>query len=99
MTHAQLIALPNHATEEEEEIPLRAQVDAILEEHHENLKTAIKKWILFRSDFGARTLHLDECPVVLSKHDREFVIEWLRDEGFSVRSPRFGRAIIDISPS
>jgi len=95
-SQAQIITLPNGQPVEEES-SLRTQVNEILEKHREDVTSMLKKWILFWSDFGIRTLNLDDCPIMLSKADREFALKWLKSEGFKVSSPRIlGRATIEI---
>lgn len=96
MAHAQIVTLPT-GQPLEEECSLRDQVDEILEKHQEDITSMLTKWIMFWTDFGSRTLNLDNCPILLSKIDRKFAIEWLRGEGFTVRAPKIlGRAVIEL---
>jgi len=99
MTPARLLSINSQVQAASEEGSLRDQMNDILDERQESLKIAVTRWLIYAASFGARSVQLDECPVALSKSDREFVLDWLDDEGFAVRSPRYvGRASIQLEP-
>ena len=85
-------------TTTETEAPLRRQVNEILTDHKQEVIDTVRKWIIYWTHQGAWQLDLSDCPTV-SPRDRDYVVDWLRQEGFSVYKPRaWGRVIINLRP-
>ncbi len=81
-----------------EQAPLRDQISLIVDDHRTEVIETVRKWILYWVHLGARKLTLDDCPTITAR-DREYVVDWLRQEGFVVSSPRtWGRVIIHLQP-
>jgi len=76
--------------------PLREQINRIVDSHRERVIESVRRWILYWVRQGARQLPLDECPSMAAE-DRDFVVAWLRREGFTVHYPRiWGQVVIDL---
>ena len=96
MINAKLSIVP--AEETSDEPTLRARVDEIAEGHRQIIISAVSKWLVYWAELGARKLCLDECPGI-GRADHDCAIEWLRSEGFTVRSGRFfGRTVVELRP-
>ncbi len=109
MTRLRMVPAPPDGDEPHDESyapggpePLRQQVNQIVGDHRNKVIGVVRRWILYWVRLGARQLALDECPGVAAT-DRDYIIDWLRSEGFTVYRPRvWGRVIIDLqvhSPS
>ena len=72
----------------------------MIEQRRNEIISGVKKWMLYKADFGYTKLTLDECPVHLTEPDRKMVLEWLSGEGFTVTGKwPFSRTIINMERS
>ena len=99
MKEARIVALHDPQPEESVEDSLRDQINEVLEEHQEDLKAKVRKWMKYHADFGVRTLNLDNFDLILSEPDRKYIVGWLKEEDFTVHASRFGRRVIIDLPS
>lgn len=74
---------------------LRTEVEELVAKHKAEVEETVRDWVLYHVKLGARTLPIEECPVPAA--DRDYVTEWLRAEGFTVRQPKlWGRLMVDL---
>jgi hypothetical protein len=94
-----IVTLRPEAPEPEPEHELQDQVKQVVNMRRERIKADVRNWLLYCTSVGAVRVSLDEC-LNLPQEDHGWVVEWLREEGFEVRAPRFwGRVTIGLAPA
>jgi len=84
--------------EQDTERSLRSEVSQVINRHQDAVIETVRRWLVYAVHLGTWQVDLAECPTVTPR-DHDYVIDWLRLEGFTVqRSPGRSRVIINLRP-